>query len=195
MKLKQKTYAVPYRRKRQGRTNYRKRLTLLISKKPRLVIRPSLNHIAMYIISFKPQGDFISAAANSRELKSLDWKFHAASIPAAYLTGMLVAKKALKAGIKEAVLDIGFKSPTKGAVLFAALKGAVDGGLTIPHSGEVFPDEKRIRGEHIAAYAALLQKEPPKYQKQFSACIKSGTNPAELPKHFDAVKAKIAKVK
>ena len=51
--------------------------------------------------------------------------------------------------IKEAILDIGLRSPIKGSIDYAALKGAVDGGLAIPHSKEVLPSEKRIKGEHI----------------------------------------------
>jgi len=48
-------------------------------------------------------------------------------------------------------LDIGLQSSNKSR-FFAALKGAVDAGLKVPHSNEIFPDEDRIRGLHIKAY-------------------------------------------
>ena len=62
---------------------------------------------------------------------------------------MLAARNASEKKIKEAILDIGLRSPIKGSIDYAALKGAVDGGLAIPHSKEVLPSEKRIKGEHI----------------------------------------------
>ena len=63
---------------------------------------------------------------------------------------MLAAKRALKAGVSSAVLDIGRVTPTAGGRAFATLKGLVDGGLDIPHSEKLYPDETRIKGEHIS---------------------------------------------
>jgi len=37
--MRKKPISVPYRRKREGKTNYKKRLKLLLSNKPRLVIQ------------------------------------------------------------------------------------------------------------------------------------------------------------
>jgi len=51
------------------------------------------------------------------------------------------------------------KTPVKGSRVFAALKGAVDAGLKVPHSESILPDESRIKGEHIAAYAKSLDEE------------------------------------
>ena len=47
------------------------------------------------------------------------------------------------------MLDIGLAASTRGNRVFAALKGMVDGGLDIPHSESVLPDESRLAGEHI----------------------------------------------
>ena len=63
---------------------------------------------------------------------------------------MMAAKRALKAGVSSAVLDIGRITPTPGGRAFATLKGLVDGGLEIPHSDDLFPDETRISGSHIS---------------------------------------------
>ena len=47
-----KTRAAAYRRKREGKTDYRKRLRLLLSGKPRLVIRRSLRDISAQVIEY-----------------------------------------------------------------------------------------------------------------------------------------------
>ena len=44
-----KLYTVKYRRQREGKTNYDKRLKLLLSGKPRLIIRPSLKGITIQV--------------------------------------------------------------------------------------------------------------------------------------------------
>ena len=63
---------------------------------------------------------------------------------------MLAAKRAVKAGISSAVLDIGRVTPTSGGRAFATLKGLVDGGLDVPHSDDLYPDDSRISGAHIS---------------------------------------------
>ena len=63
-----------------------------------------------------------------------------------------MSKKANKASIKECILDIGLNISSKGNRLYALLKGVLDGGLKIPVSEEILPDEKRIKGEHIASH-------------------------------------------
>lgn len=142
------SYVMPFRRKRQGKTNYKKRLALLKSNKPRLVIRRSLNNTYMQIVSYNPSGDKIVVSASSAELKKLGWNKHTGNLPSAYLTGLLLAKKAKD--VEEAILDMGLNNTVKGTRVFAALKGAKDGGLNIPLSDKVFPSEDRIAGKHIS---------------------------------------------
>ena len=57
------------------------------------------------------------------------------NIPTAYLTGLLLAKK----WKGEATLDIGLYKPVKGSVVFAAAKGAQDGGLKLGANIEIDP--------------------------------------------------------
>lgn len=140
---------LPYRRKREGKTNYKKRLHLSLARKPRLVVRITGKKIITQIAEFKATGDNILAGADSTALKKYGWDFSCKNLPAAYLTGYLLGKKALEKNIKEAVLDIGFKPPIKGNKIYACLKGALDAGLSVPHSEEVFPPEERILGKHI----------------------------------------------
>ncbi len=185
-------YTVRYRRKREGRTDYKSRKALLSSHKPRVVIRRSLKHIWLQIADYGTSGDKVHVMAHSRELAKYGWKASTSGIPAAYLTGMLLAKKAAAKGLKEAIADIGLQISVRGSVLYAAVKGVQDGGVSVPCDAAIQPDAKRINGEHVAAYAEQLKKaDPKKYAAQFSLMIKNGIAPEALPKHFTDVKKKI----
>lgn len=186
-------YRVPFRRRREGKTNYHKRLALLKSGKPRLVVRKTLNHHVAQIVVYDPKGDKTLVSAHTRELmRDFGWKGHCGNTPSAYLLGLLIGYKALEKGISEAILDIGLHPPTKGSSIFAILKGAVDAGLNVPHSEEIYPSEDRIRGETIAEYAKMLKEEDEeKYRRQFGGYLLKGLEPEKLPEHFDEVKARI----
>ncbi len=143
------TFKMPLKRRREGKTNYRKRLKLLLSKKPRLVVRKSLKYIRAQIMEFDKRGDKTLAFAFSKELKKFGWKHSFKNLCASYLTGLLIGKRALEKGIKEAVLDIGLHPSTKGSRIYACVKGALDAGLKVNVSEEVLPSEERIKGLHI----------------------------------------------
>ena len=182
-------YKLAFKRRREGKTDYRARLNLIGLDKSRLVVRITNQHTIAQIINVKVDGDETVVSAHSNELKNMGWLGSGKNTSAAYLTGFLLGKKALKAGITAAVLDIGLKSSTKGARIFAALKGAVDAGLKVPHGDVILPQENRIRGEHVAAYAESLSDE--EVEKKFSQYIKNGLSPKDLPDHFDSIKQKI----
>ena len=187
--MKKKTYNVQKRRKREGKTNYKKRLKLLLSNKLRLVIRPSLKGISVQIIEYGVEGDKVMVSAHSNELKKIGWKYDLKNIPSAYLTGLLTGVKAVKKGIKNAVLDIGLQKSTKGNLVYAVVLGAIESGLEIPVKKAILPTEDRIKGKHIADYAAKMEKD--KREKQFSAYIKKGLEPEKIQEHFEEVKKKI----
>ena len=146
------TFRMPLRRRREGKTNYRKRLKLLLSGKPRLVVRKTNRYIIAQIIEFDKKGDRTLVGILSKELKKYGWNYSFKNLPASYLTGLILAKKALEKGIKEAILDIGLHSSTKGSRIYALVKGCLDAGLKVPVSEEMLPEEKRLRGEHISSY-------------------------------------------
>ena len=189
---KRKPKQVWYRRKREGKTNYKKRLLLLLSQKPRLVVRFSNQRIVAQVVSFTAQGDKVIAAVDSSALAKLGWNYSQKNTPASYLTGLLLGKKALKAlkqgtagvvGATEVVVDTGLRSPQRKGKLYAFVKGVVDAGLQLPYGDEsIFPDEARIKGEHIQAYA---------HQGKFTQYLKKNSKPEEMPKAFEAVKRKI----
>ena len=184
-------FNVPFRRKRQGRTYYRKRLRMLMSNKSRFVVRSSLKNFQASVIEYSAKGDKVLFTVDSKALAKLGWKGDNGNIPSAYLIGALAGKKALEKGIKEAVLDLGFHNSTKGSRRYAALAGAVDAGLSIPFNPEVLPSKDRISGEHIAKYAQHLEKNEQTYKRQFSNYLKKGLNQADIVKHFNEIKVKI----
>jgi len=153
-----------YRRRREGKTNYKKRLSLLKSRKLRLVIRKFNKNIIAQLIEYNPKGDIIIASANSKELKKYGWKFNRGNIPAAYLVGLLIGKKAKG---KEAILDIGIQTPINGGRIYSTLKGAIDGGLKIKVEEKVFPKKERIEGKHITNYDKNKIDEKD-FEKQFN---------------------------
>ncbi len=185
-------WKVQFKRKREGKTDYRRRLRLLRSGRPRLVTRISLKHVTAQFVRATPSGDLTLVSAHSKELEKLGWKGYTANTPAAYLVGLLCGYRALKTGMKECALDLGRYNPISQAKVFAVLKGALDAGLQISHGEGVLPSDERIRGEHIAKYAAKLKEENEKiYRARFSAYLQRGLTPEQLPEHFNEIKRAI----
>jgi large subunit ribosomal protein L18 len=140
-------FTVPFRRKQEGKTDYKVRLALLKSKKLRLVVRKSNKNVSAQLAKYDEKGDVIVYSAHSSELKKYGWDISKSSTPAVYLVGLLLG---VKAKGEEAILDIGLQNPIKGAKMFAVLKGAADGGLVIPFSEEVLPKKERLEGKHLS---------------------------------------------
>ena len=102
-------------------------------------------------------------------------------------------------------LDTGLARTSTGAKVFGALKGALDGGLDIPHSVKRFAgydkDDKKldtethaqyILGGIIGEYAAELQEEEPeKYARQFKSYVDEDVDPEELEDLYKGVHAAI----
>merc|ERR1719277_313203 len=110
----------------------------------------------------------------------------------------------------KAILDVGLQRTCVGARLWGALKGAVDGGLHIPHSNKNFPgfkaaEEKgqeseydaeahkdRIYGKHVAEYMEMLAEEDPtKYEAHFAKYIEAGKDADSLEEMYTEAFAKI----
>lgn len=148
-------YRVPFRRRREGRTDYKRRQALLKSRQPRVVVRRSLTNVRVQVVAYAPEGDRVLASADGRELAALGLQGTSGkSVPAAYLTGLLAGKRAKEAGVEQAVLDLGRHGPSAGGRVFAALKGVLDAGLQVPHGDEVLPADERLRGQHIEGFDA-----------------------------------------
>ncbi len=155
---KSNIHTVKHRRRREGKTDYKKRIKILSSKKLRLLIRKTNTKIITQLIEFDIKGDKVKVGIDSTALKVLGWTGGLKNIPAAYLTGYLIGKKALTAGITEAILDTGLNTTIKGSRIYSALKGAVDAGLKVPCSKEIFPTEERLNGKHIEDFANKIEE-------------------------------------
>jgi len=145
-------YFVPFRRRHEGKTDYYKRMALLSSGLPRMVVRKTNRQIIVQLVIPEVEGDRTLVAAYSTELAGYGYEGYGANTPAAYLTGMLFGVRALNAGYDEAILDIGLARAKPGARVFAALKGAVDAGLNVPYGESILPSDERLRGAHIAEH-------------------------------------------
>ena len=181
MTQRRKPQQVLYRRKQEGRTHYPKRLRFLLSQKPRLVVRFTNTRVLGQLVHFDAQGDRVEAAVDSAGLKKLGWPYSCKNLPAAYLAGFWLGRKATG---KEAILDTGFSTPLPRGRFYAFLRGALDGGLQIPHQGEIFPPAERLQGNHITSY---LQEKKKGTGQQFAQYLKS-TSLGDVSKQVRAMK-------
>jgi len=230
-----KRFQVQFRRRREGKTDYRARKRLIAQDKNkyntpkyRLVVRVTNKDVIAQIVYAKIVGDFVVTSAYGHELTRYGMPVSHTSYAGAYATGLLVARRLLKkfnldskyAGntgnigedfnVQEledgpapfrALLDVGLRRTTSGSIIFAAMKGASDGGLDIPHSEDRFVGydqeakalkadvlRKYIFGGHVADYMKHLKEEDSeKYNKVFSAFIKAGIKAEDLESKWTAV--------
>ncbi|MEM4298397.1 MAG: 50S ribosomal protein L18 [Nitrososphaerota archaeon] len=182
------SYVPIFRRRREGKTDYRKRKLIVIAKRPFITVHISGKNIQTQISRAEPQGDKVIASAHSRELLEYGWKGSRKSLPAAYLTGFLLGLRALKKGVKEAILYTGVRRYIRGSRITAVVKGLLDSGVDVPVDKETLPSDERITGGHISAYASLLMdKDRNLYKARFSKLIERGLDPKDYPSHFQEV--------
>ncbi len=141
------------RRKLEGKTDYGKRLKLLKSNSPRLVFRKTNKYIIAQYISSKQAQDKIEIGIISKKLKQFGWpdKFNGSlkSIPAAYLTGLLMGREINKKKLKTPIVDFGMIRVLAKNKGYAFLKGVIDTGVKIKCDEEQFPEEERIQGKNL----------------------------------------------
>merc|ERR1712159_894717 len=202
--------------------------------KYRFVVRFSNKDITCQVISSKIKGDVTHCAAYAHELPRYGLKVGLTNYSAAYCVGLLCARRLLKKynldgnfqGTVEvsgefedayvhgndeggpnafhALLDVGLKRTTLGSKIFAAMKGAFDGGLEIPHNnkkfygydadeGEYDAEENRARilGGHVKTYMESLQEEEPEEcEEKFKKYIEAGLDADSLEdKYLEVHKA------
>ncbi|XP_010264793.1 PREDICTED: 60S ribosomal protein L5-like [Nelumbo nucifera] len=233
-----KRFQVKYKRRREGKTDYRARIRLINQDKNkyntpkyRFVVRFTNKDITAQVIYASIAGDMVLAAAYSHELPRYGLEVGLTNYAAAYCTGLLLARRVLKMLEMEdeyqgnveatgedyaveptesrrpfhALLDVGLVRTTTGNRVFGALKGALDGGLDIPHSDKRFAGFKKedkqldpevhhkyIYGGHVASYMmTLMEDEPEKYQSHFGEYIKKGIEPDNIEALYRKVHAAI----
>ena len=138
------------RRRRENKTDYKLRLGLLKSSLPRIVIRRTNKYYIVQLVASEEAKDKVVCGTTSKELLELGWdkKFEGSlkSIPAAHLTGYLMAKK-IKKG--EYIIDLGMAMNQNAGRNYAVIAGLIDGGLKIKANEKVFPPKERLAGEHL----------------------------------------------
>jgi len=231
---------VKYRRRREGKTDYRARRRLIIQDKNkyntpkyRFVVRITNRDVICQIVYSKLIGDIVVCAAYAHELKRFGWPVpFTTNYAACYATGLLLARRHLtniglaksyrgrlvadgrdytiwahKEGPRpfKAYLDVGLRRTTTGARVFGAMKGALDGGINIPHNRKrlfgynheenTLNDaalKKVIYGGHVADYMRKLHDDDSKaYEKKFSGYIKAGVEPDHVEELWGKVHANI----
>lgn len=141
-----------FKRRRKLKTDYRQRIGLLKSGKPRLVVRRYHNTFVAQIVEYQPgKTDLVKTTVISRHLRKYGWDAHGGNTPSGYLVGYLIGKKALEMGISEAVPDIGLHISSRGSSIYAVILGARHAGLNVPMDESMMPEE-RARGEHIKSF-------------------------------------------
>ncbi|KAL6121746.1 rpl5a [Nucleospora cyclopteri] len=199
--------------------------------KSRLVVRKTNSKIICSIQKAYLDGDRTVAYADSTELTKYGVNFGLSNYFAAYATGLLCGRRALLAnGLDQdytvqkdvgeykptednddcerraykVFLDIGLSKASKGAKVFAAMKGASDAGLYIPHSPAKFVgfDGKELNAEVLRErifmkqnseyMKSLKESDEEKYKLQFSQYIKNGINPDSIQNIYEKCLEKIA---
>jgi large subunit ribosomal protein L5e len=199
-----------------------------------MIVRTTNKDICCQIAYARIEGDRIVESAYSHELPHYGVKVGLTNYAAAYCTGLLLARRVLKKfnldslyegqtkvdgeqfevedvddgpGAFHACLDIGLARTSTGARIFGAMKGAVDGGLEIPHSNKRFPGYDKeasefnasvhrdhIFGKHVADYMShLLEEDEDAYKRQFGAFIKNGVTADDLEGVYTKAHAAIRK--
>ena len=195
------------------------------SPKYRMVVRITNKDVICQVVQPKIVGDATLCAAYAHELPRYGVEVGLTNYAACYATGLLCARRLLqKLKLDEqyegqtevdgemflvehedgarpftCVLDVGLVRTTTGNRVFGALKGAVDGGLNIPHSEKRFPGydregkeydaeihKKYIFGGHVAEYMELLEEEDPeRYATQFSKYIERELEGEKLEEMYE----------
>ncbi len=147
------------KRRRENRTDYKKRMNLLKSSSPRIIFRRTNKYIIAQYVTSKEAQDKIEYGITSKSLLEYGWPKEVEgslnSLPASYLTGFLFGKKILeknflkelKAKNQNPIIDIGLARKIHKNRFFAFLKGLKEAGIKIKCKEEFFPEEDKIKGK------------------------------------------------
>mgnify|MGYP001565342329 CR=1 FL=1 len=140
------------RRRREGKTDYAKRVNLLKGGVPRIVFRKTNRYLIAQYMKSKEAKDSVEFGINSKALLEYGWPEKVSgslkSVPAAYLLGILVGKK-ITDKKKLPIIDFGMIRTVHKSRAYAFIKGLIDSGIAIKHKEGIFPEDNRIRGEHL----------------------------------------------
>jgi len=187
-----KQYIQIFRRRREGKTNYHVRKKVLLSRLPFFVIRIANKNAILQIMEAKIEGDKVIASVHTKQLQKFGWPFSRKNTPACYLAGLTLGLRAKEKVNSDIIVYMGTSPYISGSRATAAIKGLLDAGLSVRVDPETFPDEGRIKGEHIVEYARKLRElDFSLYNRRFSNYVREGLNVEDMPKIFEEVKQKI----
>jgi len=140
------------RRRREGKTDYAKRIRLLKGGNSRIVFRKTNRYIIAQYVKSREAKDSIEFGATSKELLKYGWPKEAEgslkSITASYLFGILFGKK-IENKKEFQIIDFGMAKIVHKSRLCAFIKGLADSGIKINAKINIFPEENRIKGENL----------------------------------------------
>ena len=234
-----KRYQTKFRRRREGKTDYRARKRLTTQDKNkyntpkyRMIVRVSNRYVTCQIAHSTIAGDMILSQAHSKELLKygLPGKFGLKNWTACYATGLLLARRTLKKLGLDAIyegqveadgedyevedaddkprpfsvcLDVGLATTSTGARVFGALKGALDGGLRIPHSVRRWPASEKdqldsellrkyIFAGHVGEYMEVMEEDDEEgYKEMFAKYLENDVTAENMEETWQAVYDKI----
>jgi large subunit ribosomal protein L5e len=201
-----------------------------------LIVRISNWYVLTQIAYSTIKVDKIVSQATSKELVGywLQGSFGLKNWTACYATGLLLARRTLKLLCLDQVykgqeeingedfltedvegqkrvfkvcLDVGLQTTSTGARVFGALKGALDGGLHIPHSVSRWPAaekesmdaelrvlRKYIFAGHVREYMEVMEEDDNKnYQKHFSKYLEKDVTNENMEETWQKVYDSIRK--
>jgi large subunit ribosomal protein L5e len=230
-----KRYQTKFRRRREGKTDYRARKRLTTQDKNkyntpkyRMIVRVSNRYVTCQIAHSTIAGDMILSQAHSKELLKygLPGKFGLKNWTACYATGLLLARRTLKKLGLDAIyegqveadgedyevedaddkprpfsvcLDVGLATTSTGARVFGALKGALDGGLRIPHSVRRWPASEKdqldsellrkyIFAGHVGEYMEVMEEDDEEgYKEMFAKYLEQDVTADNMEETWQAV--------
>ena len=141
------------KRRKENKTDYLKRIGLLKSNSPRIVFRKTDRYVITQYVTSKEAQDRIEEGVTSKNLFEYGWpkefKGSLKSIPACYLTGLLIGRRILKNKMEKPIADSGMSRTVHKNRFFAFLRGLKDSGIKIECEEQFFPAEDRIMGKHL----------------------------------------------
>ena len=141
------------RRRKENKTDYLNRLKLLKSGIPRIVFRKTNKYLLVQYVTSKEAQDKVELNITSKELLKHGWpeefKGSLKSIPAAYLTGILISNKIKEKKLKNPIVDFGMQRVLHKTKVYSFLKGLIDAGLEISCDKKNFPNEETLNGKFL----------------------------------------------
>lgn len=190
--MTKRDYVHIFRRRRAGMTDYRKRKGLISSRRPMFCVRMSNKYIYAQISEPNASGDLTICSASSRDLrKSYGWQGSCKNLPASYLAGYLLGKRAIEKKVESAVVYTGVNRFIHGSRIACLIGGARDAGLKLDIDAKVLPKDDRVSGAHIEEYAKGLDGKDS--GGVFSELKSKGFDPSKCSTYFNSAKEALAK--